>query len=320
MLKYGLIAISSILPRFVAGLKDSQDSVAWAVSSRNLEKAEDFAKQYAIPYFYSDYHELLANDEIAVVYISSTNITHFPIAKAALLAGKATIVEKPFTANLAEAEALVALAKEKSRFLMEGQKVLFLPTTQKIKELIDTEVLGKIEYIYLPASAHYDFGERAWMHSYQEAGGSLMGSSSYGMSFVSYLTGSKIKTAQALESHLPGQADYLTSLSFQTENGVICNAICGGRIQTVNQCYIYGTKGHVMVENFWKAKALTLQLDNQPSQQFDFPYNSEFTFYIDHVSALLKEGKTESPIMTLDLSLQSMKYLDYFLKEYIKNS
>ena len=316
MVKYGLIAVSSILPRFVEGLKNSQDSQAWALSSRDLAKAKTFAETYDIPYYYDDYHQLLKNPEVAVVYISSTNLTHYQIARDALLAGKSTIVEKPFTATYQEAEDLVKLAKEKSLFLMEGQKVLFLPTTAKIKELIDAGVLGSIEYFYLPASSFYDFSERPWMNSYQEAGGALMGSSSYGMAFVSYLTNSKIVTAQALESHLPGQADYLTSLSFQTASGVICNTILGGRIQTVNQCYIYGTAGHIMVENFWKSKGFTLALTGQSSRYFDFPYQSEFTFYIDHVSQLLRAGKTESPIMTLDLSLQSMKYMDRFLQEY----
>jgi len=56
--------------------------------------------------------EVLNDSEIELVIISSPNTTHFPYAKAALLAGKHVVVEKPFTNTLEEAMELVELAKK----------------------------------------------------------------------------------------------------------------------------------------------------------------------------------------------------------------
>ena len=319
MLKYGLIAISAILPRFVKGLTLSKDSKAIAVSSRSLNKAQKFADEHNLEYYYDDYHQLLLNQEIDIVYISSTNKTHHQIAKDALMANKHVILEKPFTVTYQEALELVSLAKEKDLFLMEGQKVVFLPTTMKIKELIKEGVLGDLEYIYLPASANYGFSPDSWMNDYYEAGGALMGSGSYALSFVSFITDSSIIEAQCLENHEKGKADHLTSLSFKTESGVICNAILGGKINTVNRCYIYGSNGHIYLDNYWKSRAITLELKGQKPQIFDFPYESEFTFYIDHISDLFKDNKIESDIMPHYLSLEAMFYLDHFHQLYQGN-
>ena len=147
-----------------------------------------------------------------------------------------------------------------------------------------------------------------------------MGSAAYGLAFASYILDSPIIKASSLESHHPGQADYLTDLCFQLQCGTIVNTVLGMEINTVNRCYVYGTKGYIAFDNFWKSQALTLMLNNRESVTYDFPYPSEFTFYLDHVSDLLRNNKKESPIMTHQLTLQSMKYLDDLFKQYLADS
>ena len=320
MIKYGLIGISSILPRFLTGLKKSKDSAACAVSSRNNDKAEEFAVTYDIPHHYGDYRELLGDPDVDVVYISTPNNTHYEIALAALAAGKNVILEKPFTVTYREALELIETAEKLDLFIMEGQKAVFLPTTKKIKELISEGAIGRVDYIYLPASSNYKFPEDNWMNSYDQGGGSLLGSACYGMAFASYICGSEITKAQSLEIHQPDKADYLTNLSFQLAQGTIVNTVLGMEINTVNRCYIYGSKGHIYLDNFWKSKALTLVLPDKAPQEFLFPYDSEFTFYIDHVSELLQAGFKESPVMTRQLTLQIVKFVDDLFQEYLRNA
>jgi predicted dehydrogenase len=72
---------------------------------------------------------------------------HFPMAKAALLAGKHVLIEKPMAASAAQCEELIEIARKNGVVLMVGHTFLYSPAVTKIKEIIDGGVLGEIRYI-----------------------------------------------------------------------------------------------------------------------------------------------------------------------------
>jgi len=81
------------------------------------------------------------------VVIATPIRTHYQLAKAALLHGKHVLVEKPLTANVAEAEELVALAEEQQRVLMVGHTFEYNPAVNELRKLVQNGDLGKIYYI-----------------------------------------------------------------------------------------------------------------------------------------------------------------------------
>jgi len=74
--------------------------------------------------------------------------THYEIAKYLIEHGKHVLVEKPITINVQEAKELKILADKQNVNLMVGHVLLFHPAIQKIKELIDSGKIGKLQYIY----------------------------------------------------------------------------------------------------------------------------------------------------------------------------
>src|ERR1700677_4978123 len=82
----------------------------------------------------------------AVVVATSVKL-HFPMARAALLAGKHVFIEKPMAASAAQCEELIEIARQKSLVLMVGHTYLFSPAVKKMKEMVDRGDLGKIRYI-----------------------------------------------------------------------------------------------------------------------------------------------------------------------------
>lgn len=320
MIRYGIIGVSSIANRFAAGLNLTKDGIPYAISSRSLDKAKDFADKHNIPNYYGDYQQLIAAPSVDIVYISTTNTTHYEIAKQCLLSKKNCIVEKPFTITSEEANELFELAKTNNCFLMEGQKAVFLPTTQKIKELIDQDILGEIYYIYLPASNTYKFNRAFWMSDLLAGGGAVMGSANYALAFTSYLLNQEIIDCHSYGIFKEGMSDFLSSFSFQFKNGCIANTIVGSEIKTVNRCYVYGSKGYCYLDDFWKAKSMTLCLDGQQPQVFNYDYNSEFTFYLDHVNQLIKDNKITSPIMTPEITKTCVAQAAIIYQQYLQRS
>jgi len=82
--------------------------------------------------------------DVDAIVIATPVSTHFQLAREALLHGKHVLVEKPLTANVAEAEELIALAHEQQRILMVGHTFEYNPAVNELRKLVQSGELGKI--------------------------------------------------------------------------------------------------------------------------------------------------------------------------------
>lgn len=92
--------------------------------------------------------DVLADASLTAVAIATPAETHARLVKEALLAGKDVFVEKPLSLSASEGEELVDLAQKLGRILMVGHLLWYHPAILKLKELVDSGNLGRIEYIY----------------------------------------------------------------------------------------------------------------------------------------------------------------------------
>ena len=94
-----------------------------------------------------DVDQLLADGEVEALLVATPVSTHYLFAKAALEADKHVFVEKPMTANVAEARQLVALAPAQDLTLMVGHTFVYSPPVRKVKEILDSGELGEVYFI-----------------------------------------------------------------------------------------------------------------------------------------------------------------------------
>ena len=109
-MKLGILGaggIASTMAKTVAGMKDVE---AYAVAARDLERARVFAQKYEVKKAYGSYEEMLADDEVELVYIATPHSHHYLHAKMCLEAGKHVLCEKAFTVNAEQAQKLFDLA------------------------------------------------------------------------------------------------------------------------------------------------------------------------------------------------------------------
>jgi len=100
----------------------------------------------------NDAEAIFENEAIDLVVIATPNTSHFSLAKEALSAGKAVVVDKPFTITTAEADELISLAEKQHLLLSVYHNRRFDSTTKTAKKVIDSGVLGTlVEY-----EVHYD--------------------------------------------------------------------------------------------------------------------------------------------------------------------
>jgi predicted dehydrogenase len=95
----------------------------------------------------TQFERMLARQDIDAVVVATPVKYHFPMAKASLLAGKHTLIEKPMAASTAECEELVEIARKQGLILMVGHTFLYSATVRKIKQIVDNNDIGDIRYV-----------------------------------------------------------------------------------------------------------------------------------------------------------------------------
>ncbi len=95
----------------------------------------------------ADFGHMLNGAGLDAVVIATAVKLHYPMAKASLLAGKHTLIEKPMAASSGECEELIEIASKKGLVLMVGHTFLYSPAVRKIKEIVEWGDVGDIRYI-----------------------------------------------------------------------------------------------------------------------------------------------------------------------------
>ena len=135
-LRVGIIGTGWIAEKAAITLNGLQECEAYAVGSRQLEKAAAFAKEWNIGKAYGSYAELIADPEVDLVYVGTPHSHHYDVTREALLGGKPCLVEKAFMANLRQAKEIVALAHERRVFLAEAIWTRYQPVVNMVRELL----------------------------------------------------------------------------------------------------------------------------------------------------------------------------------------
>jgi predicted dehydrogenase len=124
-----------------------QAELAWLCDSDPAQLAASAARHPGVRTT-TELDDLLADEDLDAVAISTPVVTHADLARRALLAGKHVFVEKPMALVESEAEELVALAEERDLVLMPGHLLLYHPGVRMLKELVVRGDLGEVLYVY----------------------------------------------------------------------------------------------------------------------------------------------------------------------------
>lgn len=119
-----------------------------SVCDTNTDTLDFFVKQYSQVNGVSSFGEILINNEIKGVAISTPAETHFELAREALLAGKDVYIEKPLCLSEQDGRELNKTAAQCNRILMVGHLLWYHPIVLKLKDMVRTGELGRIQYIY----------------------------------------------------------------------------------------------------------------------------------------------------------------------------
>ena len=202
-LTFGIIGTGSIVKTMLPVMRETEEIDCLAVYSRSAERAAALAAATGIKQTYTNLSQMLADPKLDWIYVASPNSLHYPQVKAALLADKHVLCEKPFTLTAAELSELTRLAKERKLWLVEAITSLFHPHFTLVKEQLSS--IGRIRQVlgvFAQYSGRYDAlltGGTPNVFNPVFGGGALMDLNVYNLYFTIGLFG-----APQGYRHLPG--------------------------------------------------------------------------------------------------------------------
>lgn len=147
MIQVGIIGYGYWGPNLVRNFFGKSNCNVKSVSDARPERLKLLSQSYNSIRGVLDADDLIYNPEIDAVVIATPVYTHFSLAKKALQNGKHVLLEKPMASSVAECEELIELAAQKKLLLMVDHTFLYTGAIEKIKELVDNDVIGKVKYM-----------------------------------------------------------------------------------------------------------------------------------------------------------------------------
>jgi predicted dehydrogenase len=312
-----------------------------AVQCRTEEKADRVARDFDAAYPLTDVDALLALPNLDAVVIASTPNMHYAQAKAALLAGKHVLLEKPMTFTVAEAKELCDIADEKKVQLVISCPWHYTAHGIAARQMIADGKVGDVRMISIlmtnpldkllkgintaPTHGMDDVYVEPNLGSYNDpaiaGGGQIYCQVSHAAAYVTFLTGLRPKDVYARFDFAGSQNDIYDALTITMENGALITlaSTCATPLCERNyEVRIYGTNGIILME-LWNGTCEFIPFEGEREQLPDlkeseiYPDRAPLINFVDAALGLAKNGSDGR------LGLASMKVIEASCQSHTEN-
>ena len=319
-LKIAVIGYGYWGPNLVRNFTNLENSTVSHVVDESPDRLEKVKKLYPSINATSSLTEILENPEIDCIIIATPISTHYDIAKKALEHNKHVLVEKPMTNSVKDAKELIELSKKVNKVLMVDHTYLYTGAIQKIKQLIDSDSLGEIQYI---DSTRINLG------LFQSDVNVLWDLATHDIAICSYLIKEKPISVQAIgKSHTSSDFEDIAYLTLHYESNKITHFNCSWISPVkIRHMLIGGSKKMIIfndLETTEKVKIYDTKYKTKTNPKNDRQILADYrvgdifipklttreglsSMVEDFVSAIIDKTK---PISNYDIGLQVVKILE----------
>ncbi len=322
-LAWGILGTGTIAGIFARGLAASRTGKLVAVGSRAQAEADAFGERWHIPHRHGSYEELLADEEVQIVYISTPHPLHAEWAIKAAEAGKHILCEKPLALNHAEAMAVIEAARRNDVFLMEAFMYRCHAQTTYLTELIRSGTLGDVCVIEATFSFATAFDPDSRLLNNALGGGGILDVGGYCVSMARLIAGAATGKPFSEPTRVIGAAhigpvsrvDEYATATLTFPDDIIAQLFCGVQLHAEDAVRIYGTKGSIVVTEPWLPvrdgvnRPMFLKKYGQKEQRVTVASTKNlYANEADTVASYIAERQT--PYMNWDDTLGNMRTLD----------
>jgi predicted dehydrogenase len=313
---WGVVATGSIARTVAQQLARLEDAELRAVSSRDPARAQAFADELGFDVAYGDargelgYERLAADPDVEVVYVATPHGQHHRVTRALLEAGKHVLVEKSFTIHAREADDLVALARERGRFLMEALSTRFLPVFHRVLDVIDAGELGEVRYVQADLGFPAGGDPRSRLWAPEDGGGALLDLTVYPFTWAFGALGLP-NAVTALGSLVDDGVDELNALTLRYEDGAVAQLMSTFVSHAARCATISGSEGTLRtVGALTCPTGFTIERDEGSREEGFATTAPRYAYELREVTRCVQEGLPESPTMPLADTVATLRLFD----------
>jgi predicted dehydrogenase len=282
-----------------------------AVASRSMERAEAFASDHGLERAYGSYEEIMNDPDVDAVYIATPHPQHHAIALAAIVAGKAALVEKTFTATAGGAEDIIATARQRQMFVMEAMWTRFQPAIVAARALIDDGAIGEVRQLQADLGVDRPYNPADRLFDPAQGGGAMLDLGVYVVSFAQYFLGTPDRV-EVNGSLTPTGVDAEAGVLLGYDDGRAATLLMSLKHHTPGAARIHGTKGWIEVPpRFHHPHRIVLCRKGQEPETLDRPpLGTGYSHELIEVTECVRAGQAESVIMPLRDTLAVQRILN----------
>lgn len=310
ILNWGIMGGGNIASTFANAIENLPNHNLVAVASKSRKTNISTKKHY------SDYDELVRDEEIDAIYVATIHPIHYECVIKALEAGKPVLCEKPLGITELEAQKMIASAKENKTILIEAMWTRTLPAMKILQKICRTKRYGDIEAIRI------NFGTRVEQMSERLlnpalGGGALLDIGVYGVHVADFLIGEyplEIKAA-AEKSTTNVDTETLVWMKYPCGARVDIRVSMNARLQ--NELFVSTENADFVMPYFWRPDCFYRYEPNKAFERaklletYDFPIaGNGYEYEAREMEQCIYDKKAESVLISHESSLRVMKILD----------
>jgi predicted dehydrogenase len=300
-LKWGVAGLGRFAEfTFIPTLSLLRRSSLVSVFSNSKERAQAIADKYSVPNNFNNYSEFLKSD-IDTVYIASANYHHYYQVIEAARAGKHILCEKPIALTSAQAEEMVKTCEANNVWFAVNYPIRFHPIITKAKELLDSQILGKLVSINVHYNIDYPPGTNFRFQKEQSGGGAFRDLGTHMIDLLRFF-GGEISSINGVYDNIIYKSqvdDYGMGIVKFEESGYGAFNVSYNNIKGFNRIEILGHRGAIGIENLIGVKhapaKLVILLEGEAKKSFRKRGNKLFYLLKSVQNSFLKNQK---PLVT----------------------
>ena len=315
-MKIGILGAGKISHSTVPAMIGLKEIECYAVASRSLEKAQEFARQYGFQKAYGSYEEMMHDPEVELVYVATPHSHHFEHMMLCMEHGKAVLCEKAFTMNADQARKIMEYSREHGIFAAEAIWPRYMPSRRMIDDVIASGVIGKVNT--LTANLSYVIHQVPRIYEPALAGGALLDIGVYGINFALMHFGTDIDRVESSVQLMPSGVDGMETITIFYRDGRMAVLTHSVYARSDRKGIIHGDEGYIVVENINNPQSVSVyDVDDQLIARYPVPEQiNGYEYQFAECARALAAGKTESKSMPLADSVYMMELMDTLRKQW----
>ena len=251
-LNWGIIGTGWIAKEMGEALKKVNGEI-YAVCASTLVSAQKFAKEFGVTKAYGSADEMIADDNVDIVYIATPHSLHYQMMKKALLAGKNVFSEKSVTVNSRQLEECVEIAEEKGLVICDGVTLLHMPLYKKLREMIDEGAIGAVKMVQVNFGSCKEYDVSSRFFSKELAGGALLDIGVYAASFARFFMDSAPNVILTTANYFETGVDETSGIIMKNPDDQMAVMALTMRAKQPKRGVIAGEKGYIEINDYPRA-------------------------------------------------------------------